>query len=173
MEGKWKINGIDISNEFGAYLKKGSYASMLVYPEAKEYVSEDIREENGSRIHIDMPRVKSRQFTLTFYIIGEPSVIHTNYERFFAFLHNSGEFTLTLCEHNRNYRLTYLTGMSRKDVKVMSRGVNYIEADVMVLQRNPHNVTETDVLMTEGNSSVEVLTEEGEEIEIETSIYEY
>lgn len=165
---KWKINGVDISAEYGAYIKKGSYASMLVYPEAKDYVSEDYREEHGSRMYVDMPRVKARQFTLTFYIVGDPSAIHTNYERFFEFLLNAKEFTMELCEHNRTHRLTYLSGLSRKDLKVTSHGVNYMELDVMVLERNPYNVTKSDVLMTE---STLMLTEDGEEIDIEVPVY--
>lgn len=169
-DGKWEINGTDIAM-WGLALKRGSYDSLLAYPAVKEYLTEDIRENNGEDVIVAMPRVRARSVLLTFVLYGEHYQMWDRYESFLARLMMFGTFTFTCVEHNRNYRLRFESGESRREIMMKGTGKQMLEITLRFKQDNPLDVTQSFELKTEGSNSVNITTESGENIIVEFGIY--
>lgn len=162
------INDIDISAVYGAYFKKGAYNTLMSYPSVKEYLTEEVREENGERTLIVMPRVKARTVTMDMYIVGgDKADAQIKSEQFLVFLLNSGEFLLHLVSRNRGYRLSFVGGEARR--AITEKGRTYIEMSIQFKQDDPSNVIMLDYLAAESNEYV--ITEDGEQIAITDNIY--
>lgn len=164
----YTINDIDISAEFGAYFKKGAYDSLMTYPSVKEYLTEEVREENGERTLVQMPRVKARIITMEVLIKGaDKEDAQIKSERFLAFLMNAGEFFLHLVVRNRGYHLLFVGGESRRAIK--ERGETYLELAIQFKQNDPSDVTEYMNLATEATD--DIITEAGDDIIVTTNVY--
>lgn len=164
----WTINDIDISAEFGAYFKKGAYNTLMCYPTVKDYLTEEVREENGERTLVQMPRVKARTFTMEVLIKGaDKEDAQIKSERFLAFLMNAGEFFLHLVVRNRGYRLLFVGGESRRAIK--ERGETYLVLAIQFKQNDPSDVTEYMNLATEATD--DIITEAGDDIIVTTNVY--
>ena len=165
----WKINDVDITSRFGAYLKRGSYDSLMLYPRMKEYVTEDVREEDGERVHVDMKNVKARTITLSFYIVSDKGSFNKNYESFLRFLIDESTFCLYLVKQNRQFRLRYEGGVSRREI-MMKGDTYYCEVSIEFRQDNPFDVTESNFIIHE-NREEEIVTEQGIEIGSFINVY--
>ena len=167
--GRWLMNGVDISDTYGVYLKKGAYDALMNYPSMKEYMTEDVREENGERILFSMPRTGAMDVTIPVYLVADSrSEWFTRYEGFLRFLVNAGIMTLHLNMHNRNYRMIYQSCEVLKSLR-RQQGRMYSEIDLVFRIPDTHNVTYDDVLLSEGGT--EILTEGGDNITISINVF--
>lgn len=166
----WKINNTDITATFGAYLKRGSYDSLMLYPTMKEYVTEDIREEHGERVSVQMKKVKARDVTLAFYIVAQKEDFNRKYEAFLFFLMQAGTFSFELTKQNRTFRLRYNGGVTRRELRMRGDGTYYCEVSVSFRQDNPFDVTEGNFLLHEDGLQ-DIITEGGEQIGGSFNVY--
>lgn len=106
------INGIDIKARYGAFLTKGSYASMLVYPKLKNIVSNDWFEEDATEVDMSGCTFDTRSFALTFAVSGAGK-----WSEFQSFLRSSWEHVLADSGLGISFRLRFVsTGSFQSNV---------------------------------------------------------
>ncbi len=118
LEGLLLINGVDIYNEFGAFLAEKSendntnYNSLMAIPNLKEVPEVSIQEEDGVRSpDILSAAFKSRDIVLQFAIIAEDDATFINrYVSFINFLKTgiNGWLTIRLNDVGLEYRVRLL-----------------------------------------------------------------
>lgn len=167
----WLINRTDISERFGVYLKKGAYSSLLSYPTAKPYLTEETRDEDGERVLIQNQRRQARIVSLPCVLVADDqNDFWRKYDEFVQFLLGEGVFDFTMEEHNRTYRFYYVECSDFTNLKpIKGSGKKYSDFTLTLREPNPKNVRRTDVLNAETGEYI--TTEDGETIKIDVSIY--
>ena len=64
------INGKDALSNWGVHMGQGFLNTLLAPLELKDYVTNEVRDEDGIRVLNSTPSVKNRNVTLSFVIIG-------------------------------------------------------------------------------------------------------
>lgn len=162
----WKINDIDITEEFGVVLKRGAYNAIFQLPAAKGYLTESTREQDGESVVFFNPKSEARDITIPIYIgASDLTDFWDKYNRFTAFIKNN-PIELSLEAHNRVYRLYYKScNAYTHRTKFLDRQI-YVECSLVVREPNPAGVLERtflsqeigDYLLTEDNEEIEILS---------------
>ena len=106
MNGMVTINGTDIK-EYGATLLAGSYNSLLMPGAQKKYLQNDNRQEDGTSVLVDNPRMAERNATAKFLIKGATQEeFLANYEAFLGAI-MVGWVNLYVEDLNATYKLLY------------------------------------------------------------------
>ncbi len=167
--GKWKINGTDISEEFGVFLKKGANDAFLRLPDMKEYLSEGCRESDGERAYVENPRMQARDITLNCYMVaGSAEALWTRRDTFLAFLKGAGLMDFELVRYNRTHKVYYKGCSSLSRISRINSGDVYITFALTLRETDPSDVYTKNLLSSEDSGLV--LTEEGDRIEVLTDI---
>ena len=69
--GRFWIDKVDASNDFGVCLCAGSFAFLLSYPQLKEPDFNDWAEEDGIEVDLSNPKLDTRTLTLNFSTFGQ------------------------------------------------------------------------------------------------------
>ena len=158
----WTINGIDISEQFGIYIKKGSYDALLDLGQMKDYLSEDFREDNGERVCFDMPRKQARNVVIEFYLVSDTE------EEFWRRYDDFGKFIagdvldLHLVLHDRTHRLLFVGSNGYHRLTRSWRGKMVHQLSLTFREPNPAFVfTQDNLLALEDGGIVLDEDEEG------------
>lgn len=78
------INGKDAFTEYGIILANNSLSALMTPAPLKEWVSNEVRTENGTRYLLsDPPKRAQRDVTITFQLVAQTEEqFHTRYEKF-------------------------------------------------------------------------------------------
>lgn len=114
LSGLLYINGIDVYNQYGAFLTEDSAGAYTNYSELqkpssmKPYTVVDFREEHGEKLPGTLPaRREARDVTLYFAIIAPSrTAFLENYYAFISYL-QSGWLDIRVPELNRTYKMYY------------------------------------------------------------------
>lgn len=163
----WKINGVNISNEYGVYMLKGSYDNLLTLPSTKEYLTEQTREIHGEKAYIFDTRYEARDVTLQF-VMSSDDLQHLMERRdsFLSFI--CGRCELELCRHNRFYYLYYKSTSNWSRITRLNDGSVYVKFSITFRETDPSDVREVDYLQAETGENI--TTELGEDILIMNTI---
>ena len=89
MKNELFINGEDASIMYGVTLIDTSVDELLKPASMKDFVTNESRIDNGKRMVYDMPRLASRELTISFGILGaDPFDFQTKKANFVALLQN-------------------------------------------------------------------------------------
>lgn len=166
-----KINDLDIYSEWGLLLKKGAYSQLFSIPPAKEHLTENVREEQGERVDLSLPRYDGRDVRIPFYMeyFNEEN-FWWKWDSFISYLTENGLIAFTLEQYNRTYSLYYksCSDLTYKQPILTANGQRFIEFEITFREPNPYNVTEESYLITEDSQSL--YTEYGENIIVNNRI---
>lgn len=167
----WSINNTNISEAFGVFLQKGAYQSLVSYPSVKQYLTEEIRDDDGENVLVENTRRQARNVSLPCIIIADNQTdFWGKYDAFVQFLLNEGVFDFKLEAHNRIYRFYYVECSDFRNLKPLKGGSKkYSEFTLTLREPNPRNVRRTDSLQAENGEFV--TTEDGELINVDVDIY--
>ncbi len=168
MEARWKINGTDITAEYGVLLRKGAYDAIMTPPPAKAYVTESCREDDGEKAYVSNPRSEARDVVVPCVIYAEGGVDDLwNRRDAFLSLLKSGELEMELCLHDRTFRYYYKTAGNWSRIS-RANGTVYCTFSLTLREPNPDVRLSKDHLAAE--SSDRIITEDGNRIIVMTSI---
>lgn len=166
---RWTINDVDITDEFGLLVKKGSYSNLLKYSDAKEYLTENVRDEDGERAFLAYPHIEARDVELTFFVMAQGDEdFFVKRDNFLRFMLREGRLQFRMERHNRSHLLYY---KSCKSYKSLSGSLSptkevWYEFSITFREPNPNTILKRDVLELEAGGNVQY--ESGEDITIET-----
>ncbi len=104
---KDKLNDKNLLSMFSFVIKTGT-AQLLEFPERKEGVTNDWREENGTETDLDLVRFKDKEVTLDCAIVTDTDTeFWTAYNAFFAELTKPGLQSLFIFDHSQTYQVSY------------------------------------------------------------------
>ncbi|WP_172917180.1 hypothetical protein [Capnocytophaga canis] len=102
-----KLNNRNLYTDFGLIIQTGT-AELLNFPERKESLSNDWREENGKEYDLSLPRFKDKEVTLTCaFMADNDELFWENYNAFFAELTQAQWQQLYIADHSRTYEVFY------------------------------------------------------------------
>lgn len=101
------INTINLYATYGLVIQTGT-ATLLQWPERKETLSNDWREENGKEYDLSSPKFKDREITLKCaFKADDDADFWTNYNAFFAEITQAGWQDLFIADHGKTYQVFY------------------------------------------------------------------
>lgn len=104
---KDELNGQNLFNNFELVIQTGT-AELLAFPERKESLSNDWKEENGTEYDLDLPKFKDKEVMLQCAIMASSdSDFWLNYNAFFDELKKPGYQNLKIWDHSQTYRVFY------------------------------------------------------------------
>lgn len=159
----WTINGIDISTEWGAHLKKGAYNALLRYPVMKDYLTEDWREYDGEEATVWKPRTKARDVQMTFIVKGDSAAdFWGKRDAFLAYLKTAGLFEFRLERHNRAFMFYFKGGDSHNLLsKVIEEdGCVYAEMTLSFREPDTARVFKEESLQAESGEDLQAQSDE-------------
>lgn len=163
---RWIINDIDITKEFGVFLKKGSYANLIKYSDSKDYLTEEVRDIDGENVFLRNTRLKSRDVDLYFYMnANDPEDFFRKRDMFISFLRN-GILRFRIVKHNRTHLLYYKSCKSFKGLTSFKKTI-WFELSITFREPNPSKILKEDILQTE--QGIDLKYENNKSILIETS----
>ncbi len=108
------LNTKNLFTEFGLVIQTGT-AELLAFPERKESLSNDWREENGGEYDLAMIRFKDKEVNLNCAILADnDDEFWDAYNSFFDELAKDGWQTLYIDDHTKDYKVHYLKTSSFK-----------------------------------------------------------
>lgn len=111
MKGELIINNLDAWTEFGVNMGDGFLSQLATPAQMKDYIESSSRAENGSRMVV-VPRLASRELTLSFTIMGSTSAEFVSNKANFEKELNKGNVIICVPKYdNKTYKLVY-TGKS-------------------------------------------------------------
>lgn len=101
------LNTKNLFTEFGLVIQTGT-AELLAYPERKESINNDWREENGIEYDLELPKFKDKEVTLQCAIIADNDAdFWVFYDLFFEELKLPGLQDLFIWDHSKTYKVFY------------------------------------------------------------------
>lgn len=159
----WTINGEDITQRFGVYLRKGAYNALLSYAGSKQYLTEDVRDEDGERVFVENPRKQARSVSIPCVMTADGQTdFWSKHDDFISFLMSAGLFEFKLEVHNRIYRFYYQECGDFSALKpIKGEGSKkYCEFSLTLREPNPDIVLKESILAAEDS---EIITTENED----------
>lgn len=102
-----KLNLNNLYTAYGLVIQTGT-EKLLEFPERKESLSNDWREENGGDYDLTLVRFKDREIILQCAFVAETDVIFwQNYNAFFAEISKEGWQNLYIADHGQTYEVFY------------------------------------------------------------------
>lgn len=111
MKGDLYINGKDAFTEWGVCMGKGFINAIRSASPMKDFIENESRLEHGKRIIVDNPKVKGREVTLSFTIIGRSKEDYRIKKDAFIKELENVNVTLRVSNYPETYKLIY-TGKS-------------------------------------------------------------
>lgn len=101
------LNGINLLQSFSLVIQTGT-ARLLEFPERKETLTNDWREENGSDYDLTNPKFKDKEVTLNCAILADNAAAFWNfYNSFWAEISKAGWQNLYIQDHDKTYQVFY------------------------------------------------------------------
>ena len=102
-----KLNNMGLYDMYLLFIQTGT-AALLEFPERKESLSNDWREENGEETDLSMVRFKDKEIDLQCAIIAaDDEQFWDCYDRFFTALTSPGLQELYIHDHSKTYQVYY------------------------------------------------------------------
>lgn len=79
MSGNVTIGGVDVYATYGAYIKKGGHKELFQWPSLKSVRGNDWQEYDGFEPDLSNPRLDTREFIITFAVMGGKSNVRSFY----------------------------------------------------------------------------------------------
>lgn len=120
------LNGLNLFDTFNLVIQTGT-AELLEFPERKEILSNDWREENGQEYDLENPTFKDKEITLSCAIATDTDAeFWTNYNALFNELKKEGFANLFIWDHGKNYDVFYKKSSSFRKATKRLKNVNKI-----------------------------------------------
>lgn len=101
------LNTKNLLSEYLLIIQTGT-AELLQFPERKEFLTNDWREENGQEYDLALPTFKDKEVTLNCAIVADTDTqFWTAYNAFFAELTKAGWQDLYIHDHSKTYSVFY------------------------------------------------------------------
>lgn len=112
------LNTKNLFTEFGLVIQTGT-AELLAFPERKESLSNDWREENGVEYDLELPKFKDKEVTIQCAIMADSdSDFWVYYDLLFEELTLAGWQDLFIYDHSQTYKVFYKKcGAPKKSTK--------------------------------------------------------
>lgn len=108
------LNTKNLYSEYGLVIQTGT-AELLTFPERKESLSNDWREENGGEYDLSLVRFKDKEVNLNCAILADnDDDFWDGYNSFFEELSKANWQNLYIDDHSRTYQVHYLKSSSFK-----------------------------------------------------------
>ncbi len=102
-----KLNENSLADTYRMIIQTGT-AKLLEYPERKEGVTNDWREENGKEYDLGLVRYKEKTVVLSCaFLADDDEEFWQNYNAFFEELTQSGWQNLYIADHDKTYEISY------------------------------------------------------------------
>lgn len=116
LNGLLYINGIDVFDEYGAFLTEDSagqnsnYKELLMPPKTKPYIAVSFREDDGEKLPnaLPDPAFEPRNVSLYFAIMADSPEIFLEQYLDFVNLLKSGWLNIQVPELDKTYKMYYL-----------------------------------------------------------------
>lgn len=101
------LNGKNLLNVYKLIIQTGTQ-DLLIFPERKDTLSNDWREENGTETDLSLVRFKDKEIELScIFIVDTDSEFWTCYNTFFEELTQEGLQNLFIHDHSKTYQVFY------------------------------------------------------------------
>lgn len=101
------LNNHNLFDDYSLVIQTGT-ADLLQFPDRKEILSNDWREENGGEYDLALPTFKDKEVTLNCAIVTDNDEdFWTAYNAFFAEITKAGWQNLTIDDHTKTYKVFY------------------------------------------------------------------
>ena len=116
LRGLLYINGLDVWDEYGAFLtedaagQNSNYKELLMPPKTKPYIAVNFREDDGEKLPdvLPEPAFEPRNVVLYFAIMAENRSFFISQYMAFVNLLKSGWLEINLPELDKKYKMYYL-----------------------------------------------------------------
>lgn len=120
------LNDINLFENYGLRIQTGT-ADLLQFPDRKDSLSNDWREENGQEYDLSLVTFKDKEVTLNCAIAADDdSQFWEYYDGFFAELTQAGWQNLYIDDHSKTYQVFYKKSGSFKKVGKRLKGVTMV-----------------------------------------------
>lgn len=120
------LNDINLFEEFGMRIQTGT-ADLLQFPDRKDSLSNDWREENGQEYDLSLVTFKDKEVTLNCAIAADDDTQFWGfYDSFFAELTQEGWQRMYIEDHSKTYQVFYKKSGSFKKVGKRLKGVEKV-----------------------------------------------
>lgn len=120
------INHKNMYTTFGLIIQTGT-AGLLIFPERKETLANDWREENGTEYDLSLPRFNNKEVVLNCAFMADDDVsFWRNYDAFFAELGKPNWQQLYIADHGRSYSFFYKKSGEFKKSSRRLKGVDKV-----------------------------------------------
>lgn len=121
-----KLNGLGLYEYYLLIIQTGT-AQLLEFPERKETLKNDWREENGEENDLQVVRFKDKQVELQCIMLGADDADFWNrYDTFFAQLTRPGLAQLYIHDHSKTYNCFYLKSSNFKKSSKRLKNVDVV-----------------------------------------------
>ncbi len=118
-----KLNNKNLFSQFGVIIQTGT-AELLKFPERKESLTSDWREENGQEYDLSLVRFKDKEISLSCAILADNDVsFWTYYNAFFDEISRVGWQQLYIEDHSKTYQVFYKKSDGFKKAAKRLKGV--------------------------------------------------
>ncbi|MCZ2084164.1 MAG: hypothetical protein LC112_07800 [Flavobacteriales bacterium] len=120
------LNTKNLLTEYLLIIQTGT-AELLQFPERKEFLTNDWREENGQEYDLALPTFKDKEVTLNCAIVADDDTLFWSaYNAFFAELTKAGWQDLYIHDHSKTYSVFYKKSQSFKKASKRLKNVEKI-----------------------------------------------
>lgn len=110
------LNSKNLQNEYKLVIQTGT-VEFLTFPERKDSLTNEWREENGTETDLELVRFKDKEINLTcIFITQNDEEFWTCYDSFFAEITKPGYQNLFIYDHSKTYQVFYKKTNSFKKV---------------------------------------------------------
>lgn len=120
------LNTKNMYSVYGLVIQTGA-EHLLEFPERKETLSNDWREENGKEYDLSLPRFKDKEVTLKCaFMADDDTAFWTKYNAFFTELTKVGWQALLISDHAKTYQVFYKRTSNFKKVAKRLKNVEKV-----------------------------------------------
>ncbi len=121
-----KLNNKNLFDDYKLIIQTGTEA-LLEFPERKEGLSNDWREENGTEYDLDLVRFKDKEISLSCIFIADNDTDYwTRYNAFFTEITKPGYQQLFIYDHSKTYEVFYKKTSAFKKLPKRLKNVNKV-----------------------------------------------